>query len=271
VVTAYALSAAPAITVPPQQVTRDVLLEAVKGRILASAELRVTYTRAEQSDVPGPAPARSTLPIRLVGAAVSKRDPSKSVAIVACREAPAPEHTVMLLPGDRACGVAEIREVRAESVVVRNLATGGLESLGFDPNDQPSSTPAAPARTGPPTPTVTPISPTEIAVDLPKQTVEHYLSNLPELLASALATPHYRDTGNGQRAIDGFELSGVQQAGAVDQLGLQNGDIITEFNGEPLDSLAAVMRVLPQVRSMPRGTMTVVRGGQRLTFVIRKQ
>jgi phosphatidylethanolamine-binding protein (PEBP) family uncharacterized protein len=48
--TVYALSAAPALAVPPAQVSRDVLLAAMKDRILASAELHVVYTRFPEPD-----------------------------------------------------------------------------------------------------------------------------------------------------------------------------------------------------------------------------
>jgi Raf kinase inhibitor-like YbhB/YbcL family protein len=43
--TVYALSAPPQITVPPERVNREVLLAAMKDKILASAELSVVYTR----------------------------------------------------------------------------------------------------------------------------------------------------------------------------------------------------------------------------------
>ena len=43
--TVYALSAAPQITVPAEQVSRDVLLAAMKDLILATAELNVIYSR----------------------------------------------------------------------------------------------------------------------------------------------------------------------------------------------------------------------------------
>jgi Raf kinase inhibitor-like YbhB/YbcL family protein len=46
VYTVYALSESPQITVPPEQVNREVLLAAMKGHILASVELKVVYTRA---------------------------------------------------------------------------------------------------------------------------------------------------------------------------------------------------------------------------------
>ncbi len=45
VLTVYALSAPPHLTVPPAEVTREVLLAAIADRMLGSAELRVTYTR----------------------------------------------------------------------------------------------------------------------------------------------------------------------------------------------------------------------------------
>ena len=44
-ITVYALSAAPKITAAPDEVSRDVLLAAMKDSILASAELNVVYTR----------------------------------------------------------------------------------------------------------------------------------------------------------------------------------------------------------------------------------
>ena len=43
--TVYALSSMLQLSEPPEQVNRDVLLSAMKGRILASAELRVVYSR----------------------------------------------------------------------------------------------------------------------------------------------------------------------------------------------------------------------------------
>ena len=45
--TLYALSSAPDLKVPPSQVTRDVLLAAIKDRTLARAELNFTYDRTD--------------------------------------------------------------------------------------------------------------------------------------------------------------------------------------------------------------------------------
>jgi formylglycine-generating enzyme required for sulfatase activity/phosphatidylethanolamine-binding protein (PEBP) family uncharacterized protein len=51
--TIYALSSPPRPTVPPSQVSRDVLLAAMQGRVLAAAELRVVYTREDTSQNQG--------------------------------------------------------------------------------------------------------------------------------------------------------------------------------------------------------------------------
>jgi phosphatidylethanolamine-binding protein (PEBP) family uncharacterized protein len=49
VYTVYALSAIPGIEVPSERVSREVLLAAMKGNILARAEFRVVYSRPDGS------------------------------------------------------------------------------------------------------------------------------------------------------------------------------------------------------------------------------
>ena len=61
--TVYALSSPPELKVPASQVSRDVLLDAIKGRVLSSAELRVSYTRPEgATEATAPAAAREPAP-----------------------------------------------------------------------------------------------------------------------------------------------------------------------------------------------------------------
>lgn len=64
--TLYALSAPPKIAVPPSKVSREVLLSAMKGLVLGTAELDVTYTRdfgADDGDR-GPPPDQDRPPPR---------------------------------------------------------------------------------------------------------------------------------------------------------------------------------------------------------------
>lgn len=61
--TLYALSSPTGITRPPTEVNREVLLEAIRGKVLASAELNVTYTRNGTETKPErPHPAVRDLP-----------------------------------------------------------------------------------------------------------------------------------------------------------------------------------------------------------------
>jgi hypothetical protein len=65
VLTLYALSAELKVTTPPAETNRDVLLAAMKDRVLASAELKVVYTRPDGSDEA--APAKEDRPARPAG------------------------------------------------------------------------------------------------------------------------------------------------------------------------------------------------------------
>jgi phosphatidylethanolamine-binding protein (PEBP) family uncharacterized protein len=70
ILTVYALSDAPRLAIPPEQVDRATLLAAIKDLTLASAELKVTYDRtaiiqaAGGAGEPGPAPAAAEGPIK---------------------------------------------------------------------------------------------------------------------------------------------------------------------------------------------------------------
>lgn len=56
--TVYALSTALKITAPPEEVSRNVLLAAMKDSILATAKLNVIYSRGEQKTRAEPRPSR---------------------------------------------------------------------------------------------------------------------------------------------------------------------------------------------------------------------
>jgi type II secretory pathway component PulC len=154
-------------------------------------------------------------------------------------------------------------EIRQDGVVVKNLKTGETELLTFPAATaslaarqslRPGAAPAAHADEG--------------SLALPEVPVGKYLANLPELLESAVATPRYREGADGQRVIDGFEIGQVKAGGAADQLGLRNGDVVQEVDGQALDGMATVMRLFGQIQNLPRVKVTVQRNGQKLTFVL---
>jgi type II secretory pathway component PulC len=209
---------------------------------------------------------RTALPMALVGVMVDSAEPSRSACLIRCTYPKARAGASTLEAGEIACDLAEVREIRLDAVVVRNQLTGQLELLplqsGTSANETQSRN-AAPA----PEPEVVKASPGYVSVDVPKASVDHYLLNLTDQLTSAQATPRFKDVAGGQRAIEGFELRQIRAGSVVEKVGLRNGDVIVEVNGETLDGLPTVMRLFGQAQTMGQATVTVLRGGQWMTFV----
>ena len=228
-----------------------------------------------------PLPA-SALPLELVGVLVDASEPARSTCLIRCTYPVA--RVEILETGETACGLAAVKEVRPDTVVITNLLTNQPEVLAFKGSTPATgasraaavlppaaSAPSAPGSQDPPAPRLVRTSPTVLTVELPEDAVRHYLANLPEFLDAAQASPRYRQSGSGPRTIEGFEIDKIKPAGVVEQMGLKNGDVILELNGQPLDSLASVLRLFGQAQGMPQSKMTVLRDGERLTFVFNRK
>ena len=206
----------------------------------------------------------TALPITLIGASVNTVNAAQSIAVIRC---PTAGESSMSRPGQRACAIADVVGVRDRAVLVRNVLANRLEVLTF----ASAGLKGAPL---PPSPGVVEAptirrSATGVDVTLSKSAVAHYLVNLPELLTSALATPHMGERADGTRAMDGFVLGEIKPGSVIEQLGLKNGDVIQRVNGEPLDSLAAAIRLAVSAQARAESTMDVLRAGKVLTFAFR--
>ncbi|MBL8142719.1 MAG: hypothetical protein JNM38_16485 [Acidobacteria bacterium] len=217
--------------------------------------------------------AATALPLRLAGVARHVAAPAMSAGLIECLEPPARRGAWLYAVGERACDVALIVEVVDDAVVVRNLQTGRLELLAL-PQDA-ASAPAPPPGDGPtedssdapPAPLVERRSTDVVTIELSRELLRRYTSNLPDVLGAALATPHYTSGESGPRAIDGFAMTRIKAGGIVEQLGLQDGDVLMDLDGQRLDNLAAVAGMLARADALSGATMTVLRGGTRLSFV----
>jgi type II secretion system protein C len=203
----------------------------------------------------------SALPLRLTGILYDQGQPARSACLIRCVAQPGRQGIFSV--GDRACDVAEIREVRQDAVVIENLEAKALELLAF-PRVTPRA--AAPPRAPAPVPDSAP-PPEPLQVAVPTEAVQAAIANLPELLSSAFAVPRYRDVEGGQRVIDGFEVTQVKPSGAAERLGLRNGDVILDVNGQILDGMPTVMRLFGQLQATPQVTITVLRDGRRMNVV----
>lgn len=204
----------------------------------------------------------SALPFELVGVGVDTATPSRSACLIHCTYPF--EKTATFHPGQTAFDFAEIKEIREDGVVLRNLLTNRLEVLMFLDNQPRANMPP------PPQPTVT-TSSDLVTIDLPREALSRYLTSLPELLESALAKPRYREGKTGPDSVEGFEISKIKEAGIVSQLGLRDGDVLLDVNGTTLDSLATVIRLLAEIQTMPQAKMTVLRTGRTLHFVLNRR
>jgi type II secretory pathway component PulC len=239
----------------------------ISGVATALAAWALGLTGAGPQQPSQPAPPASTLPLRLVAVMLDKESPAGSSCLIRCTY-PA-EKQGRFVAGQTACDMAEVREIRQQEVIITNLLRSRVEILPLSDEQagaappQPVEAPPAPAS---PRPVVTE-SPEGVSVDLAQGSVEHYLGNLPDVLASALAAPRLRDGPNGAKSVDGYEIGAVKEAGAIEQLGLRNGDVILEVNGQPLDGLPTILRLLGQIQTLPQVKLTVLRKGQKVTVV----
>lgn len=242
------------------------------GGVVAWALCLATLGDPRQSPRPLP---RTALPLTLVGVIVDAADPSGSLCLIRCTYPLQRARTFG--PGENACDVAAIEEVRADAVVIRNLLANRSELLSLQEAKPASAAPvpageADAARSSPaPLPPVVRAAPDVVTIEVPEASVTHYLANLPELLRSARASPRYRDAEFGRRVIDGFEIDQIKPAGVVEQMGLKNGDVVLDLNGQPLNSLESAVRLLGQAQGMAQSRMTVLRNGQRMTFVLNRK
>ncbi len=214
----------------------------------------------------------SALPLRLTGVVVDTTERTRSVCLIRCADSGAGRASVYGID-DRACGLADVREIRDDAVIVRNLSTGALELLPLTPAGAAPRQPVAgvtepPAPAPAPRPIVAAPAPDLITVALARDTLARYWADLPSLLTSVQATPHYQVSTSGQRSMDGFTIGATTAGSIVEQLGLQTGDVILDVNGEPLDNPAAAMRLLALARDMAQARVRITRQGRPMTVVI---
>jgi len=196
------------------------------------------------------------LPISLVGLVVNAAAPDRSVCLL---KSPAQDGTVIAQPGDEVFRMAVVRSVEPESVLLKNLVTGDIETLGFWNGRPPQARPASLPKPRIAAEAAGPSGPQRVVV--PKSVVEHYKANLKEFLDSASATPHFGGGG-----IDGFEIGSVKSGGIVDQLGFKAGDVLTEVNGVRLDGIEKVLALVPKVQTATNVEIVFLRDGKRQTI-----
>ncbi|HWX24913.1 MAG TPA: PDZ domain-containing protein, partial [Vicinamibacteria bacterium] len=120
-----------------------------------------------------------------------------------------------------------------------------VKSAGGPPVAPPSPSPPAPA----------PGAKTLARADLEKRLG----AEMPRILSETVLTPV--NAGG----IHGFSLNRVPEGSLLTEAGLQEGDVLTEVDGVPIDSLATLMSLYPRLQTASEVRAVVLRKGQPVT------
>jgi type II secretion system protein C len=94
-----------------------------------------------------------------------------------------------------------------------------------------------------------------------RSTINSDMQNMPQLLTEIRALPVFQ---NG--ASTGFQLSEIQPGSLFDQIGLQNGDVLTTVSGQPVSNPARALQMLSTLSTRSAVTLNVLRNGAPIQF-----
>ncbi len=108
---------------------------------------------------------------------------------------------------------------------------------------------------------ITPINEKTYAVK--KSFLEDKLHNLPDVLQTARAVP-YLEPGTGK--FMGFLVQSVDPGSPFAQLGIHQGDILTNVNDIVLDNAGKGLEAFQRLRNSPDVILGIIRGGEKTTL-----
>lgn len=173
------------------------------------------------------------LPLDLLGTAAAD-DPALAWAAVLDREG---RQTLVIGIGDRLKDKADVVRIERRRLVL--LENGAHRELTF--GDEPPERGAvqrAPRNASRRSPSVRNTARNRI----PREKVDEALRDPSNILTQARFLPKYDDG-----EMIGFQVSAIKSDSLLKELGLQNGDLIKEFNGTPISSPQESARMLQEI------------------------
>lgn len=173
----------------------------------------------------------------------------------------------VLQPGEHIPGHPQLtlHQVAADHASFRAVdgAAGGLV-LQLDRNDRLSRRGAAAKGAG------TLLDEAKLGANYAGQMMTQWrnlgLRGRPQLLQQAWLTPDFGDVNDADKSMQGLRVRQVQPASFWHQIGLQDGDLLKEFNGLAIDGLDAWKAVLAMAESRQELRVRVQRYGNELVF-----
>lgn len=116
----------------------------------------------------------------------------------------------------------------------------------------------------PPPPAPPAAAPADATRSLERRDVERRLaSETSRILAETALVPVQEGSH-----VSGFAITRMPEGTVLSDAGLRTGDILTEINGTPVDSLATLMSLWPKLQNETSLRAVVLRGGQPLTLSV---
>jgi len=91
--------------------------------------------------------------------------------------------------------------------------------------------------------------------------IQKSIEDINQLLSEARIQPHFRD-GN----ADGLAISRIRRGSIFSKLGLRNGDVVQEVNGNPLNSPEDILSLYEKLKSGDEASLQVTRRGRPRTL-----
>jgi general secretion pathway protein C len=183
-----------------------------------------------------------------------------TVGVVLARR---PEASVAILrAGGRSRSVAVGEEAFGGRVLSISASGAVLDFDGTRVELRLSGAAAAFAQAPPPPPPAAAAA--DNARSLERREVERRLaSETARILAETALVPVQEGSH-----VSGFAITRMPEGTLLSEAGLRTGDILTEINGTPVDSLATLMSLWPRLQNETSLRAVVLRGGQPLTLSV---
>ncbi len=194
--------------------------------------------------------AKTKLPLRLLGTAAHE---STALSWAAVEDLEARSHQVVRV-GDRLKGRADVLRIERRRIVLQNGARREELALEGENEGKPPQRKVARARKRPRarsrTPRVERLAENRFAVE--RNDVNQVANNPTALFSQARILPKYED---GQMV--GVQLNAIKPGSVFEEIGIQDGDTITEFNGIQVTGQQESAQVLSELMSTQAFEVTV--------------
>jgi len=208
---------------------------------------------------PPPTPAPTLCKLKLWGVVVHSRDDSSRAII----EDQTTHKQELYRVGETTPGCGVVKQVEWDKVILDHDGRDEILELanpGVLPGGVPAvvaAAPAAPAASH--DPHIQQLSETEYRID--RSEVDAALDNMNQLFTQMRAVPHFE----GGKSV-GFRLFAIRPSSLFEKIGLRNGDIIQEINGNDINDPAKALQLFQQLRNERQLTVKVVRNKEPKTF-----